>query len=120
LTPPLTSTDWDGDARSTTAKTELDLYTVFGAPKNIRAVYVYTKINDSGSLAGNALLILSPVATANVGPYISKVTGFTDDYIKHDVGWIPCNENGNIYYQIAASGAGLMDVWLEIWGYQRR
>ena len=26
-------------------------------------------------------------------------------------------EYGDIYYQIAASGTGTMDVYLEIWGY---
>jgi len=30
---------------------------------------------------------------------------------------VPCDANGDIYYQINASGSGTMDVWIEIWGY---
>jgi hypothetical protein len=32
-------------------------------------------------------------------------------------GVIPCDANGDVYYQTAASGSGTLDVSLEIWGY---
>jgi len=114
---PLTSTSWDGDAFSTTAKTLIDLFTVFAVPKNVKAVLVKTRINDSGSAAGNPFLILSPTNTAGEGPYIQKCSGFADDYLHHHNGIVPCDSNGDIYYQIAASGAGTMDVYLQIYGY---
>ena len=30
---------------------------------------------------------------------------------------VPCDANGDVYYQIVASGTGTMDVHLQIWGY---
>jgi len=30
---------------------------------------------------------------------------------------VPCNADGDIYYQISASGASTFDVWIQIWGY---
>ena len=117
LQAPLTSTSWDGDAYSTTAKTKIDLSAVFGVPAGVRAVQAKTTINDSGSAGGTAYLVLSPDADANSGPFIAKASGFANDYIKHDSGAVPCDSAGDIYYQIAATGGSTMDVVLQIWGY---
>ena len=32
-------------------------------------------------------------------------------------GFVPCNASGNIYYQVEASGAGTMHIWLDVYGY---
>ena len=37
--------------------------------------------------------------------------------ILDQAGIVPCDANGDIYYQIAASGTGTMDVNIQIWGY---
>ena len=69
LTTPKTSDSWDGDARSTTAKTLIDLSAVFGVPAGVKAVLVGVSMRDSGSAAstGGCYLILSPVNTNYVG-----------------------------------------------------
>lgn len=117
LSSPLVSTAWDGDSYSTTAKTLIDLSAVFGVPAGVKAVLVKTRVNDSGSAAGSTYLILSPNNKPSTGPYVDKCSGFSNDYIHHQNGLVPCDSNGDIYFQIAASGVGTFDVYFEIWGY---
>ena len=117
LDAPLTSTSWDGDSFSTTAKTLIDLSATFvGVPAGVYAVLVRTEIRDSGSAAGDPYLFLSPNSTAGDG-LMSSCAGLTNDARARDTHIVPCDANGDIYYRISASGAGTMDVWLEIWGY---
>ena len=115
LTTPKTSTSWDGDAYSTTAKTKIDLSEVFGVPAGIKAVLVWVAVRDSASQTTDCYLRLSPVSTGDAG------MGVNCDYVNDRYGRhlliVPCDANGDIYYQIAASGTGTMDVFLQIWGY---
>lgn len=115
LTTPLTSTSWDGDAYSTTAKTKIDLSVVFGAPAGIKAVLVRVDVRDSGSAAGDRWFILGPNNTHLSGFATSPMP--VNDRPNRTSHVVPCDASGDIYYQIGASGAGTMDVWLEIWGY---
>lgn len=115
LTVPLTSTSWDGDAKSDAAKTLLDLSAVFGAPAGIKAVLFYVGLYDSDAAATDTYMILSPNNTANQGFAVSAMP-VADRGGRYCV-VCPCNADGDVYYQIQASGAGTMDVWLEIWGY---
>lgn len=118
LTTPLTSTSWDGDAYSTTAKTEINLNTVFGVPAGAKAVQVWVAAQDSGSEAGtNIAVLLSPNATAAQGPVWCRLDGTPNDHYHSESGKVPCNASGNIYYQVAASGVGTMDIWIQIWGW---
>jgi len=118
LTSPLTSTSWNGDAYSTTSKTKIDLSAVFGAPAGIKAALVWVRVNDSGSAASNALFfILSPVNTANLGPMIVRPGGLPNDYYAEQLSIVPCDSNGDVYYQVVASDTGTMDVTIQIWGY---
>lgn len=117
INPVLTSTSWDGDARSTTAKTLIDLSGVFsGTPANIRAVLVDIAIRDSGSAGGDYYLILGPNNTSGAGK-VFRVSGLVNDSIHSFQAWVPCNSDGDIYYQVVASGSGTMDIWLEIAGW---
>mgnify|MGYP000852025746 CR=1 FL=1 len=115
LTTPLTSTSWDGDSYSTTAKTLIDLSEVFGVPAGIKAVLVWVAVRDSASQTTDCYFRLSPVSTGDAG------MGVNCDYVNDRYGRhlliVPCDANGDIYYQIAASGTGTMDVFLQIWGY---
>jgi hypothetical protein len=118
LTAPLTSTSWDGDARSTTAKTLIDLSAVFGAPAGIKAAVCKAAVRDSAS-AGVATfqgLILAPNNTADVGIEWS-CNGITNDAFARGTYVVPCDANGDLYFQTVASGAGTLDVHLQIWGY---
>jgi hypothetical protein len=117
LTAPLTSTSWDGDAHSTESKTLIDLSAVFSVPAGVRAVLAYTKLRDSGSAAGTPFAMLSPVNTDSIGPYVHKLFGVGNDVYSHYLSVVPCDANGDLYFQLSATGAGTLDVVLEIYGY---
>jgi hypothetical protein len=116
LTTPLTSTAWDGDARSTTDKTLIDLSAVFGAPAGVKAILAWVEVKDSGSASGDCWICLSPNATAYSGLYASPY-GNPNDVPFRNTMTIPCNANGDIYYQTLATGSGTLDVVIHIWGY---
>ena len=115
---PLTSTSWDGDARSTEAKTKIDLSAVFGAPANIKAISVRIAARDSASVNTSAVYFgVSPNNTADSFAVDVSPRGLVNDYYANAHGVCPCDANGDIYYQVAASGAGTLDAVLQIWGY---
>ena len=118
LTTPLTSTAWDGDAFSTTAKTLIDLSSVFSVPAGVKAVLVQLIARDSGSAAStNIFFGISPNNTDASNPVISVGRGLPNDTLVYSTGVCPCDANGDIYYQVVASGSGTMDCWIRIWGY---
>ncbi len=116
LAYPLESVAWDGDAYSTTAKTLIDLSAVFGAPPGIKEATFYVECRDSGSGAADCYIILSPNNTVNNGVVVSPYGNANDIPMRQTI-TVPCDANGDIYYQIVATGAGRFDVWLRIWGY---
>lgn len=115
LVSPLTSTSWDGDSFSTTAKTLIDLSAVFGAPAGVKAVDMFVRCNDSGSAGTHCWLALAPVDTVNIGKFFNASA--INDRQNYGSALIPCDANGDIYYQINASGASTFDVLMQIWGY---
>ena len=115
LTSPLTSTAWDGDSFSTTAKTLIDLSTVFGVPAGVKAVLVNIALRDSGSAANECNISLSP--SSSVGGMTARCSGIANDKFVNACLTVPCDTNGDIYYEITASGTGTMDVYLQIYGY---
>lgn len=116
LTAPLTSTSWDGDSFSTTAKTLIDLSAVFGAPAGIKAVMVVVALRDSGSAAGDARLILGARNVSGEGiPF--DCNGQANDTYEREFGIVPCDANGDIYYQTIATGANTLDIVIQIHGY---
>ena len=118
LTTPLTSTSWDGDARSTTDKTLIDLSEVFGVPAGVKAILARISARDSASAGTQSLYFaLSPNDTTLSHAMAVKPSGLTNDYVADAVGIVPCDANGDVYYQINASGTNTMDCWFEIWGY---
>jgi len=116
LTTPLTSTSWDGDARSTTAKTKIDLSAVFGVPAGVKAVLMLVNLRDSASASTYSYMYLAPNDTANNGLIFSADNGKNDGLVPVTA-IVPCNVDGDIYYQTVASGIDTMDVTLHIWGY---
>ncbi len=117
LTTALTSTAWDGDARSTTAKTLIDLSEVFSVPAGVKAILARIFLRDSGSAAGNSWFLLSPNDTKDVGALTLRATGIANDAFVDESGICPCDANGDVYYQCLATGSNTLDVWLQIWGY---
>ena len=117
LTTPLTSTDWDGDAKSDAGPTKLDMSAVFTGypPTPVKAVLLRIAARDDASI-GTAGLYFS------VGPsatyyYALQANPPGADVLASNTGICPCDANGDIYYKINASGSGTCDCWLEVWGY---
>ena len=117
LITPLTSTSWDGDARSTTAKTKIDLSVVFGVPSRAKGILVRLAARDSGSSTGNCQFSLSPNAIDKSVAIQAYLHGVPNDVYVSVNGVVPCDANGDVYYQIVASGTGTLDAIIEIWGY---
>ena len=118
LTTPLTSTSWDGDSFSTTSKTLIDLSSVFSVPAGVKAVLVQLIARDSGSAAStNIFFGISPNNTDASCLVMAVGRGLPNDTMVYATGVCPCDANGDIYYQIVASGSGTMDCWIRIWGY---
>ena len=116
LTTPLTSTSWDGDSFSTTAKTKIDLSAVFGVPAGVKAVLVKVALRDSGSAAASCVFQLSGVSSGTNYSLTAQASPIADRFAYYS-GIVPCDANGDVYYNINASGSATMDVYLEIWGY---
>lgn len=114
LAANLTSTAWDGDARSTTTWTKIDLSAVFSAPAGIKAAKLRLFARDSATLGTVGLYF-------DVGPNGSAVSfsvrPIGGDVWAETVGDCPCNADGDIYYRLNASGSSTMDVYIEIMGY---
>jgi len=116
LDSPLTSTDWDGDSFSTTAKTLVDIHADFGVPAGVRAVLLRVIVRDSASAANDCYLIISPNNNANEG-FRVRCSGRPNDYWEDQCLTVPCTATGKFYYQIVASGAGTLDAYIQVWGY---
>ena len=116
LSTPLTSTSWDGDSFSTTAKTKIDLSAVFGVPAGVKAVMVKIALRDSGSAATSCIFQLSGVSSGTNYSLTAQASPINDRYAYFN-GIVPCDANGDIYYMATASDSGTMDIYLEIWGY---
>lgn len=118
LLAPLVSTSWDGDSYSSTAKTLIDLSEVFaGVPDWIRAVLMEVSIRDSGSSgAGDYYLVMGPTNTAAEGMWFD-CNGIADDEWERGMLIVPCDEDGNVYYEVNTSGALTMEVYLRVWGW---
>jgi len=117
LTTPLTSTDWDGDAKSDAGPTKLDMSAVFtGYPDMaVKAVLLRIAARDDAAIGTAGLYFeVGPSATYY---YALNANPPGADVISSDTGICPCDANGDIYYKINASGSGTCDCWLEVLGY---
>ena len=117
LTEPLTSTAWDGDARSTTKKTLIDLSAVFGVPAGVKAVIARAAARDSASSTNTNLYFTLSPNNGGGGALYCRPAGITNDAFAEAQAVVPCNANGDVYFALTASGTDTMDVWLEISGY---
>ena len=117
LAAPKTSTSWDGDAKSSTLKTLIDLSSVFGVPAGVKAVLAQTIMRDSGSSTHNNFFILDGTDADSSGALTNTSRTLPNDTTAYAYGIVPCDANGDIYYQINASGSLTMDCWIRIWGW---
>lgn len=111
VTPKLTSTSWDGVAKSTAAATRIDLSSVFGVPAGVRAVLLGVLVNDSGT-AGRITFGPS-VATVDY----CQARCFGGDVTNAVQLVVACDASGDVYYATTASGTGTLDVTIAVLGY---
>lgn len=113
-----TNAAWESTTHSTTAKTLINLATTFSLPSQIKSVVLYILWNDSGSAGTDCFIIFANNAVANngmgVGPY-----GLPNSKFAFGQLIIPCTADGNIYYQIKASGVNTLTTIVRPIGYQR-
>jgi len=115
---PLISTSFNGDSFSTVGKTLIDLSAQYGVPAGIRAALITVHCRDSGSSGGDYWAAVSPNNVSSSYIVGCRISYDPNDALRSASGICPCTSDGDIYYQIFASGSGTMDVWIEIWGYE--
>lgn len=110
-----TSGSFDGDPKSTTAATKIDLSAVFGVPAGVKAVQcrIYARDNAGHILTAQYLGVGPSVAD----PFMLTVRPVGNDQIMENDGMVTCDANGDIYWRCGASGGGTLDIWIEINGY---
>ena len=108
LTAPLTSTDWDGDDKTTADRAIVDLSSVFGVPAGVKAVLMSVQTQAA---AANNYIRFGPSSTYSYALTCRTAVG---GQIAHAFGIVPCDSNGDIYCYPSATIAG---VQVYIWGY---
>jgi hypothetical protein len=112
----LTSTAWDGDARSTTGATLIDMSAVFGTPANIDAVLLSVDARDSGGATADCWVRFSDGTPLSSGSPIATVPPANDRWGRYLL-TIPTDSNGDIYFDCGASGTATLDVVVQVHGY---
>lgn len=115
LTTALSSTSWDGDSFSTTGKTLIDLSDVFGAPAGIKACLFVISLRDSASQTKECYFYIGATNVQYEGAGIS--CGYINDRWNRGTLLTTCDANGDVYYELVASGTNTMDIHLGIKGY---
>lgn len=110
LATHLSSTDWNGDAKTSANNGTIDLSSVFGAPAGIKAVSVRW-ITQSDTTGKEAAL---QITSAGASLCISNRHPATGTYVEQ-TSVCTCDANGDIYVSFA-SGANYL-AWLIITGY---
>ncbi len=117
LTTAYTNASWDGDAKSDGDSAILDLSALFGVPASVQAVLVSVLARDSGSAAGTPSICVKPALASSDRCLEVQLGGVINDGFRSGMAWVPCDDNGDVYVLINASGVGTLDAWLTIWGY---
>lgn len=110
-----TSTSFDGDAKSTTASTKIDLSAVFGVPAGVKAVQCRIYARDNAGHIQTGLYL--GVGYSSADPFNLTVRPVGNDAIMENNGMVTCDSNGDIWWRCGASGGGTLDIWIEILGY---
>ena len=121
LTTPYTHASFAGNAFSTVAVNTLIDNAGWSTtiPADAVAVLIRAVARDSASAAtGNLYVALFSAAAAAGASLVCRPSGKNDDDRADATGVMPCT-NGDIWYQINASGINTLDVWLYCFGYWR-
>jgi hypothetical protein len=119
LTTPYTNTSFDGDSFSDVSSNTKIENTSWSTtiPASATAVLLKVQVRDSGS-AGTSGLYFAVNGSSSVSTFtvLADPSGKDNDDWIYETAVCPCN-NGDLWYRCNASGAGTMEVYLEIWGY---
>ena len=116
---PLTNTDFDGDSFSDVGSLTKIENTSWSTtiPTDAKALIITGAARDSGSAAAPALYFrIYSTSTATNPALTIWPTGVLNDARVGADGIVPCTD-GDIWYDVNASGASTMDVWLYVVGY---
>ena len=108
LTTPKTSTDWDGDTKTTADRAIVDLSAVFGVPAGIKAVLMSIQTQAD---AVDEYIRFGPNSTYN---YALICRTSVASQIAHAMGIVPCDSNGDVYCYPSGT---IENVQVYIWGY---
>ena len=118
----LTSSAWDGDARSTTGSTLIDMSAVFGTPENIDAVLLRVSCRDSGSAAApgwkRAWIRFDNVAPGDDSVVVRAAD--MDDRWADQYPVVATNADGDIYFDCQAKDTDTLRVDIVVLGYHLR
>lgn len=108
LTTPLTSTDWDGDTKTTGDRAIVDLSAAFSVPAGVKAVLI--SVQTTGDAANDYIRFGPNSGNSQAVTCRTQVAG----QIMHSVGLVPCDANGDIYCYTSGT---VESVYVWIWGY---
>ena len=106
-----------GDAFSSCDMTLIDLSSVFGIPAGVKAVDVRIVIRDSGSASTPDLDVHLSATNTDISGRACIVSGLPNNCWAEQNMVVPCNSDGDIYYQVRASGTNTMNIYMVIFGY---
>lgn len=117
LKTPIESTAWNVDTYSTVSTaTEINLSSVFsGTPSKILEVLLKISAADSAAWGTSGLYFACGCSSARWAQNV--VPAYGGSLPGRFFGWVPCDENGNIFYKISASGTLTMTMTVEVHGW---
>ena len=119
LATPYTNANFNGDSFSDVAANTKIENTDWSTtiPTTAKALLLRCAVRDSGSAGETTCqLQLYSAAAAATASAVVPVAGVANDAFHEAQVIVPCTD-GDIWYQIAASGANTFDVWLWLIGY---
>jgi len=119
LTTPYTNAAFDGDSFSDVAANTKIENTSWSTtiPATAKALLIRCQCRDSGSAATTGLYVVLYGAAAATVPSLGVwPSGKTNDDYDETTAIVPCTD-GDIWYQVNASGATTMDIWLWCFGW---
>lgn len=80
-------------------------------PIDTKGLFMFIKARDPGS-AGvtNCFMVLRGPSTPGLFHFVCSIAGLVNNAFHHNFGLTPCDEDGNMFYQVDASGGSTFDL----------
>ena len=80
-------------------------------PKGVKAVNVTSLVRDSASSSTASMIFTAgPNNDLGYATYQNSCSGLANDYYNSSEGTVPCDDNGDIFTYINASGSNTFDI----------